>query len=451
MAFNLCVKGRLICLKRIILLVICLILIVGCGKRDIINQNSNESERIEVEFWYGLTGVQGFVMEQFINDYNSSQEMYFVKGVSFDSYDVTARALESALIKGKGPSVVLLEDYQMIRFTEKGGLRHLDDLVKNKNGFNIEDFVPKFLNQVMYNNNIYGIPIYGTTQILYYRKDLFEQAEVDPSEIETWEGLAKAAKKLRKIEQDQVMVYGWEPMQGRENLIDASINRGGKIISDDGKKVLIAEKPWVETWEKFRQWIHDDKIMKVHFGGEGWEYWYATIDDVLQGRAAGYTGSAGDFKELDFNIISASVQPYWKGYDSNPVGVYNAHTICIPIFTDDKEAKAAFEWINYFTSTEITAKWSMETGYIPVRQSAIQSRKYQEYINENPSFKVTLEQMEKATNITADPTGGEIYEALRIAAEKVQILNIPADIALEEARQMAQSALDTTNNRLGVD
>lgn len=429
-------------MKRWLILFIMIIMITGCKNTNIINQQTDIQQPIEIEFWYGLTGVQGAMMEEFIDTYNNTQDRYVVKGISFDSYDVTAKALEAALIKGKGPSVVLLEDYQMYRFTEKGGLRAIDDFIDNMKGFNKDDFIPKFYNQVIIGDKTYGIPIYGTTQVLYYRKDLFEKAGIMPSDLDTWEGLAEAAKKLTKIEQNQVMVYGWEPMQGRENLIDATLNRGGKILSDDNKTVLIAEDPWIETWEQFRKWIHEDKIMAVHYGGEGWEYWYATIDDVLQGRTAGYTGSAGDFKELDFNIIDAHVQPNWNGYEQNPLGVYNAHTICIPIFTPEKEAEGAFDWMNYFTSTDVTAKWSMETGYLPVRKSAIESTDYITYINKHPSFKVTLEQMERSTHITYDPTGGQIYEALKIAAEKVQILNIPADIALEEARQMAQQALD---------
>ncbi len=57
------------------------------------------------------------------------------------------------------------------------------------------------------------------------------------------------------------------------------------LLSEDGKKVMINSDEWVEVWESFRTWIHDDKIMKVNSGGQGWEYWYTTIDDVLQNKA----------------------------------------------------------------------------------------------------------------------------------------------------------------------
>ncbi len=417
------------------------LILTACSKTGSFIQKETNNP-IEIEFWYGLTGTQSDTMESFIDEYNQSQDKYFVKGVSFDSYDVTAKALESALAKGKGPAVVLLEDYQMYKFAKRGALMQINELVEKKKNFNIDDINPKFLKQVKIEEKTYGMPIYGTTQILYYRKDIFEKANISENVLDTWEGLAEAAKKLKKQNQEEILVYGWEPMQGRENLIDASINRGGRILNEQGTEVLIDERPWVETWDSFRKWIHEDKTMKVHFGGEGWQYWYATIDDVMQGRAAGYTGSAGDVKELDMNIIGAHIQPVWKGYEKNPVGVSNAHTICIPIFTTQADAEAAFEWISFFTSTETTSKWSMETGYLPVRISAMESEEYKKFVENNTFMRVALEQMLKTKEITYDPTGGEIYEALRIAAEKVQILNIPAEIALKEAKEAAQKALD---------
>ena len=48
--------------------------------------------------------------------------------------------------------------------------------------------------------------------------------------------------------------------------------------------------------------------MTIHSGGQGWEYWYKTIDDVLQDKAGGYTGSSGDQADLDFTKVGAIEQ-----------------------------------------------------------------------------------------------------------------------------------------------
>ena len=43
------------------------------------------------------------------------------------------------------------------------------------------------------------------------------------------------------------------------------------------------------------------------------------------------------------------------------------------------------------------------------------------------------------------PTGGKVMDALRIAADKVEIEGISAKEALDEAQKTAQKALDSVN------
>ena len=47
-----------------------------------------------------------------------------------------------------------------------------------------------------------------------------------------------------------------------------------------------------------------------------------------------------------------------------------------------------------------------------------------------------------ASPMPIDPTGGKIYDALDIAADKVEIENVPVREALDEACRTAQKALD---------
>ena len=143
-------------------------------------------------------------------------------------------------------------------------------------------------------------------------RQAFKDAGISEDSLKTWTGVAEAAKKLTKKDGDEVSFYGWEPMWGEDNLIDASLSNGGKILSDDGKQVLINSPEWIETWDSFRKWIHEDKIMRIHSGGQGWEYWYATVDDAMKDKAAGYTGSSGDQGDLDFNKLAAYEQPAFK-------------------------------------------------------------------------------------------------------------------------------------------
>ncbi|MCW1891580.1 hypothetical protein OK016_29925 [Vibrio chagasii] len=46
----------------------------------------------------------------------------------------------------------------------------------------------------------------------------------------------RSLRKSHNVMKGNVTFYGWEPMWGQDNMIDAAFSNGAKIISDDGKK-----------------------------------------------------------------------------------------------------------------------------------------------------------------------------------------------------------------------
>ncbi|AET70843.1 ABC-type sugar transport system, periplasmic component [Desulfosporosinus orientis DSM 765] len=415
--------------------------VTGCGSTKTASESPDNGKPVEIEYWYGLGGKLGENMKAAIDKFNQSQNKVHVTGVAQASYDDTFRALQAGIAAKKAPAVVLLENIRANTLAQREVLAPLDDLVANDKNFNPEDFVPSFYKQGQMNGKLYYLPAYATTQVLYYRKDMFEKANIDPDKaLQTWESLAEAAKKLTQRNGGEVAVYGWEPMWDEKNLIDATLSKGGKFLSEDGKTVTIDSPEWVDTWEFFRKAIFDDKIMRIHSGGQGWQYWYDTIGDVMKGNAAGYTGSSGDQGDLDFSIIAAHIQPGWEGHGPAPQAFSQA--LAIPAITSPEQKEAAFEWIKFFTGTENSADWSMKTGYIGVRKSSMESQAFKDYSAKNPQALVPFEQAMVSSPEFIDPTGGKILDALKKAADKVEIENVPAATALQQAQKEAQEALD---------
>ncbi|WP_408893266.1 ABC transporter substrate-binding protein [Paenibacillus taichungensis] len=400
--------------------------------------DSASSSPVEIEFWYGLGGNLGDNMKKTIDAFNASQSEVVVKGIVQADYTETEQKLQAAIASKKVPAAVLSSN---IDWARKGYYASLDELTAADQGFNKEDYVQTFLEQGKVDGKQYFLPMYGTTQIMYYRMDALKENNIDPATLTTWEALAEAAAKMSKQENGKTTFYGWEPMWGSDNMIDAVLGKGGKILSDDGKTVTIDSPEWVETWELFRKWINEDKTMGIHFGGQGWEYWYKTIDDVMKNKSAGYTGSSGDQGDLDFSIVAAMEQPGWEGVgQGKPVA--SAIMAGIPAEASPEQQQAAYKWLTYFSETANTAAWSMNTGYIAVRQSAQEDPAFKTFSEENPQIKVPLQQASHASAPFQDPTGGKINAALKDAADQVQINNIPAAQALKEAKEKAQKELD---------
>lgn len=399
------------------------------------------ADPVTIEFWYGLGGKLGENMGVLIDKFNASQQEVIVKPVVQADYSETEKKLQAAIATGDVPAAVLSSNVDWAR---KGYYAPIDELIAGQADFNKEDVVPTFLQQGEVDGKMYFLPMYGTTQVMYYRKDALEKHGIKAESLTTWEALADAAAQMTVKEGGKTTFYGWEPMWGADNMMDAVYGKGGRVISEDGKQVLVDSPEWIETWDLFRKWIHEDGIMRIHSGGQGWEYWYKTIDDVMKGNAAGYTGSSGDQGDLDFGIVAAMEQPGWEGKGpGKPVA--NAIMAGIPAKTSPEQQQAAFKWYSFFMSPENTAFWSMNTGYIAVRQSALEDPAFIAFSQENPQITIPLKQAAHASMPFQDPTGGKIYDALKIAADKVQIGNVPAAEALKEAKETAQRELDRSN------
>ena len=111
----------------------------------------------------------------------------------------------------------------------------------------------------------------------------------------------------------------------------------------------------------------------------------------------------------------------------------------------DKTMDGAYQFIRYFADASQQAKWSMATGYIPVRKSTLEIPEYRSYTEHNPHALVPISQAMHASPDPVDPTGGKIFDALAIAADQVEIEDIPAREALNEAARTAQAALNAAN------
>lgn len=420
-------------------------MMAGCGKGSGKSGETEKTEdgKIQIEYWYsgGKTAVD--VLGEMIEEFNASQDKYEVAGTTQADYTETYQKLQAGIAGNNAPDMALIDVDKARNLSVKNMIADISSYVDNDEEFDREDYLDVFYDQgVDEDGKLFAFPAYGTTQVFYYNIAAFEKAGIDPSTIKTWQDLEKAAEKMTAEDGSFV---GWEPMWGYKNLVDAVFSNGGSLLSEDGTEVLINSEEWVEVWETFRKWIHDDQIMKIHSGGQGWEYWYNTIDDVLQNKAGGYTGSSGDQADLDFSIVAAMEQPGWGENPSYPTAEVLQNVMLEG--STDEEKEGVYEFMKFFTTPENQAKWSMETGYVSTRQSTQEVEEFKAYTEENPQALVPLQQATHASILPEDPTGGKIYDALSIACDQVEIENIPAKEALDEAQKTAQAALDEVNGK----
>ncbi|MGD9733049.1 MAG: ABC transporter substrate-binding protein [Desulfamplus sp.] len=86
-----------------------------------------------------------------------------------------------------------------VEWASQGNLEPLDAYIDNsdiRNYLDIEDFIKAYISDARYKEKLYGLPVYGESTFLYYRKDIFSLYGIKPPE--SMEDIEVAAKKIKE-------------------------------------------------------------------------------------------------------------------------------------------------------------------------------------------------------------------------------------------------------------
>ena len=394
---------------------------------------------VEIEYWFGLGGKLGELFLRLIDEYNASQDKVHVTGIQSASYEVNMQNYMSALAAGTEPACMHSQLSRVPKFQDY--LEPLNERYENDKDFKAEDLLAGCLDG-MYTEDgtILGVPLFATTQVMYYRLDAFEGYDIEET-FSSWQNLYKVLLEIvRKDEKGNTTFYGWLPMWGGYNWVDTVRGAGGAMFVDEECKTVNFLAPeWVEVMTFFSE-AYKNGIMMMNHGGTGWEYWYKNIDDVVQGRAAGYTGSVGDMGDLDFTIVGCHRQPGFGGHEAG--NNVDPHMGVISKRVSQEKKDAAWDFLKFLNGDYAQGQISMVGGYAVTRKTALNDPEYAAYCEKNPQMKVAMDAVEHGLKSALDPTGGYVDHAYYDMCDRILLEGMDVIEALTICQEEAQTALD---------
>ena len=388
---------------------------------------------IKVTFWYAGTGIYSQVLLTAVKEFNLLHKGKIeVIPVYTGSYQNTMQKLLTAMVGGETPVLAQIEQSRVGQFIDGGVLQNLENYVKNDPKL-LKDFFPALILACRYNGKLYALPLNDSTPLLYYNKDLFRKAGLNPDNPpKTWSELYEDAKKISALGKD---IYGFR-LGNDDWLIEAYIWQfGGKIISKDGRKMLIDNPGAIEAWKFFQKMVKEKIAIYTPNGKAG-----NTLD--LSGKIGMVVRSTGSLGYLKKNVkwdLGATFMPYEK-QKVVPLGGANLYMFASH---SQKQKQAAWEFMKFVESPQITLKWGIETGYMCARISAFNSQKMQKFLKQNPLSKLTYMQLQWARRRPWYGPYREVFNVMLNGWEKV-LVNTSANPAkiLKEVQQKAQKILN---------
>lgn len=168
---------------------------------DAADQADTAGEPIKITFWNSFTGADGDMLTDLVNRYNEEN----TDGITVEmdiSSDFDSQ-LSTAFAAGTGPTMILSSS--AYRFTYGDYMQDISD-VFDKTNLDEADFILSYLDYCSEGDSLYFVPFQIVGYYMYWNKDLFQAAGLDPeSPPTTWDEWAEYAQ---KITDESKNVYG---------------------------------------------------------------------------------------------------------------------------------------------------------------------------------------------------------------------------------------------------
>ena len=268
-------------------------------------------------------------------------------------YDEYFTQLQTRVAGGNAPDAYELNYENFVAYAKKGVLRELTPYVESS-GADLSVLNENALNAFRSDGTQYGLPNSFSNVVLFYNKDLFDQAGVAyPTSDWTWQDEQAAAEKIRALGDD---IYGiFHPVQFWEFYKVVQQN-GGSLMSADGKQFTVNTPENVETLQFMADRILKTNVMPSDAQMAGMGDWDLFKSGKLGMLVTGIWAFPDFEKNVTFNW-DVAVEPGMKRkathFFSNGVVINQ----------ESKHPEAAFEWIRFLSSSKEAAKIRVEAGW----------------------------------------------------------------------------------------
>jgi sn-glycerol 3-phosphate transport system substrate-binding protein len=361
-----------------------------------------------------------------------------VTAVYAGNYTDTMTKAMTAMKGGQPPQLSVLLSTDVFTLRDENAIVPMDDLVADKAWF--KSFYPAFMANGQIDGKTWSIPFQRSTIVLYWNKDAFKEAGLDPDKAPaSWnEMAATAAKLVKKDASGNVTRWGVEiPSTGYAYwmLQALAIQNGQKMMNEPGTEVYLTAPKTVEALDYWVSLSRKDTVMPT-----GSIDWATLRTDFVEGRTAmmwhttGNLTAVKDSAKFNFGV---AVLPA-KERRGSPTGGGNFY-----IFksASPEQQKAAVKFIEWMTAPEQAAEWSIKTGYVAVSPAAYKTSAMEDYAKSFPAAVVARDQLDQAVPELSVHENGRIYKFVGDAVQAAVTGSQKPQEALAAAQQQADRVL----------
>ncbi|MCL4424419.1 MAG: ABC transporter substrate-binding protein [Firmicutes bacterium] len=431
--------------------------LVSCGgtkKEEAKPPAAEEKKPIKITFWFSLGGKISEATKKLVEQFNASHKDVQVEAIYQGSYDDAINKLKQSIQSKSTPHVMQVYDIGTRFMIDSKAVVPVQKWIDAEK-LDVSTFEPNILAYYTVDNKLYSMPFNISTPLLYYNKDMFKGAGLDPEKAPlTFDEVAKAAKALTvkdpsgKVTRPgiAIAIYGWffEQFMAAQDALYANNGNG----RDGTATAVVFNSPQGEAILKWWHGLIKDGVA-ANLGRK--------TADTQKAFISGQTAMTIDSTAVLADILKGVDGKFQvgTGFLPRPAGakggvVPGGGSLWLLGGHPEAEEKAAWEFIKWMVAPEQQAFWHMNTGYFPVTKLSYNVAALQDHQKKYPQFKVAIDQL-RSTPVTR-ATQGALLGVFTQARQEVegaieQVLNnkaTPAD-ALKKATDTINGAIERYN------
>lgn len=331
----------------------------------------------DLYFWHSMSGVAGAGVVRLASNFNASQHHYRVVPVFKGGYEDSLAAGIAALRTRSAPHILQVFDAGTAAMVAtRGAVKPLYRLMAEAGEkFDASAYMPAVSSYYLdRHGKLLSLPFNSSTAVLFYNKDVFRKAGIDPDQPpKTWRELQVAALKVRDSEaapcayttdwQSWILVENlsaWhnEPLATKNNGF-----AGADARLDFNGELLMRHIGLMSSWMKSGLFTYAGRAT----GGEA---------KFASGECAMVTAASSAYANLAKTArfsLAVSPLPYYDEFRGAPYNtIIRGASLWVPAGKKPAEYKGVAKFFSFLSRPEVQAEWNLQTGYLPNTLAAYQ-------------------------------------------------------------------------------
>ena len=351
----------------------------------------------EIHWWHAMGGALGERVADIAAGFNATQSDYKVVPTYKGNYTENMTAGIAAFRSGKQPHILqVFEVGTATMMAAKGAIKPVYQLMaESGEAFDPKDYLPTVTGY--YTDpagNMLSMPFNSSTPVLYYNKEAFKKAGLDPnSPPKTWPEVLEATKKTQAAGYPCGFTTAWQSWVQLENFSawhNVPIGTQANGFKGLDTEFQLNSPAHVKHIQALADWSKDNVFKYGGRRGDGQALFTNGECVMYMQSSAGY---AGIKKTAKFEF-GTGMLPYWPDVGGAPQNtIIGGATLWVFSGHEDDDYKGIAKFFTYLSSPEVQAEWHQGTGYLPITLAAYDLTKQQGFYEKNPGTETALKQM----------------------------------------------------------